>query len=67
MYLARILADKLTKLPHVGLLNDAPYGNEFAVRLPKNADEIAEKCQNAAFYAVSPLVNIIKAWKMSFS
>ncbi len=55
MYLARILADKLTKLPHVGLLNDAPYGNEFAVRLPKNADEIAEKMSERGFLCGFPV------------
>lgn len=55
MYLARILADKLTKLPHVGLLNDAPYGNEFAVKLPKNADEIAEKMSERGFLCGFPV------------
>lgn len=43
MCLARSLADKLTKLQGVSLLNNAPYGNEFAVVLPKNAEDIAEK------------------------
>lgn len=55
MYLARILADKLTKLPHVSLLNDAPYGNEFAVRLPEHADEIAEKMSERGFLCGFPV------------
>lgn len=55
MYLARVLVDKLTKLPQVSLLNTAPCGNEFAVRLPKNADEIAEKMAEKGFLCGFPV------------
>lgn len=55
MYLARVLADKVTKLPHVSLLNTAPYGNEFAVQLPKNADEIAGKMAELGFLCGFPV------------
>ncbi|MDR0339792.1 MAG: aminomethyl-transferring glycine dehydrogenase subunit GcvPA [Desulfovibrio sp.] len=37
MQRARESAEALTKLPGVSMLNDAPYGNEFAVTLPKPA------------------------------
>lgn len=55
MYLARVLADKLTKLPQVSLLNTAPYGNEFAVRLPQNADNIAGKMADKGFLCGFPV------------
>lgn len=55
MYLARVLADKLAKLPGVSLLNAAPYGNEFAVRLPKNADDIAGKMADKGFLCGFPV------------
>lgn len=55
MYLARVLADKLAKLPGVSLLNTAPYGNEFAVRLPKNADDIAGKMADKGFLCGFPV------------
>lgn len=55
MYLARVLADKLTKLPGVSLLNSAPYGNEFAVRLPQNADDIAGKMADKGFLCGFPV------------
>jgi glycine dehydrogenase subunit 1 len=35
--LAHYAADKITRLPKVSLLNDAPFCNEFAVRLPGKA------------------------------
>lgn len=51
---ARSLADKLTKLPQVSLLNNAPFGNEFAVKLPKNAEEIAEKMAEKSYLCGFP-------------
>ena len=51
---ARSLADKLTKLPQVSLLNNAPFGNEFAVKLPKNAEEIAEKMAEKGYLCGFP-------------
>lgn len=55
MYLARILADKLTKLPNVSLLNNAPFGNEFAVKLPKNAEELISKMAEHNFLLGFPV------------
>lgn len=40
---AHYAAQRLTALPGVTLLNDAPFGNEFAVRLPKSAFEVVDK------------------------
>ncbi len=42
MELARLLAEKLVKLPGVSLLHNAPYGNEIAVKLPKAAAPLLE-------------------------
>ncbi|MCL1986133.1 MAG: glycine dehydrogenase [Betaproteobacteria bacterium] len=41
---AREAAARLCGLPGVQLLNDAPFGNEFAVRLPSDAAIPAERC-----------------------
>ncbi len=43
MELARYAADKLAALPQVTMLNSAPFANEFAIRLPKKADEVAAR------------------------
>ncbi|MDL2285604.1 aminomethyl-transferring glycine dehydrogenase subunit GcvPA [Desulfovibrio sp. OttesenSCG-928-F07] len=40
MELARYAAEKITDLPQVTMLNSAPFGNEFAVKLPKNAGDV---------------------------
>lgn len=40
---ARYAVEKLTAISGVSLLNDAPYGNEFALKLSGNAHEIASK------------------------
>jgi len=40
---ARHAVEKLTAIHGVTLLNDAPYGNEFALKLSKNAHDIASK------------------------
>lgn len=55
MYLARCLAEKITGLPGTELLNDAPYGNEFAVKLPKNAEEIAGKMLEKGYLCGFPV------------
>lgn len=38
----RYAAERLTALPGVRLLNNAPYGNELALELPVNAYEVAD-------------------------
>lgn len=40
MELARYAAEKLTSIGGVTMLNSAPFGNEFAVQLPRKADEV---------------------------
>ncbi len=40
---ARYAVEKWTSLTGVSLLNDAPYGNEVALRLPVAADRLVEK------------------------
>jgi len=41
---AREAAERLCGLPGVTMLNNAPFGNEFAVRVPKDATALAETC-----------------------
>jgi glycine dehydrogenase subunit 1 len=41
---AREAARRLCGLPGVTMLNDAPFGNEFAVRVPGDAAVLAETC-----------------------
>jgi glycine dehydrogenase subunit 1 len=41
---AREAAQRLCGLPGVDMLNDAPFGNEFAVRVPGDADALVETC-----------------------
>jgi len=41
---AREAAERLCGLPGVTMLNDAPFGNEFAVRVPGDAAALAEAC-----------------------
>jgi len=41
---AREAAQRLCGLPGVTMLNDAPFGNEFAVRVPGDAAVLAETC-----------------------
>ncbi|MDL2306484.1 aminomethyl-transferring glycine dehydrogenase subunit GcvPA [Desulfovibrio sp. OttesenSCG-928-C06] len=43
MELARYAAEKLSGLPQVTMLNAAPFGNEFALRLPGNAAQTVSK------------------------
>ena len=40
---ARYAAERLTALPGVSLLSDAPFGYEFALRLPQSAHELVDK------------------------
>lgn len=54
MYLAHVLADKLTALPNVSLLNSAPYGNEFAVNLSQNAEKIVSVMAKQGFLCGFP-------------
>ena len=42
MALARYAVEKLTALPGVSRLNDAPFGNEVALRLPRPAEEVVQ-------------------------
>ena len=41
---AREAAERLCGLSGVAMLNDAPFGNEFAVRVPKDAATLVEAC-----------------------
>ncbi len=52
---ARKAADALCALPGVKMLNDAPYGNEFAVVLPKPADELVDALLKRDVMAGAPL------------
>jgi glycine dehydrogenase subunit 1 len=49
------LADRLTAIPGVELLNDAPFGNEVAIRLPISAFEAVDKLVERGFVAGVPL------------
>lgn len=40
---AHYAAERLTALPGVSLLHDAPFGNEFAVKLPVSAFDIVDR------------------------
>ncbi len=52
---AHYLADRLTAIPGVELLNDAPFGNEVAVRLPISAFEAVDKLVERGYVAGVPL------------
>lgn len=52
---AHYLADRLTALPGVELLNDAPFGNEIAVRLPISAFEAVDALLERGYVAGVPL------------
>jgi len=43
MALARYAVERLTAIKGVELLNDAPYGNEVALRLPVPAEQIIDR------------------------
>ncbi len=57
---ARKAAKRLTALPGVKLLNDAPYGNEFAVVLPVSAADLAEKAAAKGLVPGLPLGRFYK-------
>lgn len=52
---ARYAMERLTALPGVSLLNDAPFGNEFALQLPVNAYELTEKLTRRGYVPGFPL------------
>ncbi|MCA1945750.1 MAG: aminomethyl-transferring glycine dehydrogenase subunit GcvPA [Desulfovibrio sp.] len=52
---AHYAATRLAALPGVRLLADAPFGNEFAVVLPKNAHEVVDKCASRGLVPGFPL------------
>ncbi|WP_028573588.1 aminomethyl-transferring glycine dehydrogenase subunit GcvPA [Desulfonatronovibrio hydrogenovorans] len=55
MELARYAADKLTSIPGVSLLNKAPFGNEFAIRLPVSAYDLVDSLVPRGFVPGFPL------------
>ncbi len=55
MELARYARARLTALPGVSMLNEAPYGNEFVLTLPIPADEVTTKAAEAGIAAGFPL------------
>ena len=52
---ARYAADQLTALPGVSLLHDAPFGYEFALRLPVSAHEIVDKLTRRGYVPGFPV------------
>jgi len=52
---AHYAAERLTALPGVELMNDAPFGNEFAVRLPVNAFEVVDALTARGYVPGFPL------------
>lgn len=52
---AHYAADRLTAIPGVELLHDAPFGNEFAVKLPVSAYSVVEKLLEHGYVAGFPL------------
>ncbi|OBQ46678.1 aminomethyl-transferring glycine dehydrogenase subunit GcvPA [Halodesulfovibrio spirochaetisodalis] len=52
---AHYLADRLTMIEGVELLNAAPFGNEFAIRLPIKAEEAIEALMEKGFVTGFPV------------
>lgn len=52
---ARYAAERLTALPGVSLLHKEPFGNEFAVRLPVNAAELAARMAQRGYVPGFPV------------
>jgi glycine dehydrogenase subunit 1 len=52
---AHYAVERLTALPGVTRLNDAPFGNEFAVRLPISAYEAVDKLTERGYVPGFPL------------
>ncbi len=57
---ARYLVEKLTAINGVSLLNDAPYSNEVALKLPKKASEIVTKLLEKDMIAGFPVSQYYK-------
>lgn len=53
--LAHYAAERLTALPGVELLNDKPFCNEFAVRLPVSADMVVDQLTERGYIPGFPL------------
>ncbi len=51
---ARYAVERLTVLPGVSLLHDAPYGNEVALRLPLPAADVVERLAGSGYVAGFP-------------
>jgi glycine dehydrogenase subunit 1 len=58
---AREAAQRLCGLPGVRMLNDAPFGNEFAVRVPGDAAALAERCAGRGCVPGFPLGGVYPA------
>ena len=52
---AHYLADRLSMIEGVELINDAPFGNEFAIRLPIKAEEAIEALMDKGFVTGFPV------------
>lgn len=52
---AHYLADRLTMIEGVELLNGAPFGNEFAIRLPIKAEEAIKALMDKGFVTGFPV------------
>jgi len=52
---AHFAAERLSALPGVSLLNQAPFGNEFAISLPVSAYEVIDKLTERGFVPGFPL------------
>ena len=52
---ARAAVKELSAVPGVKVLNDAPYGNEFTLMLPKPAKEVCQKLISMGFIPGFPL------------
>ena len=55
MHNARQAAAKLTAITGVALLNDAPFGNEFVITLPKSAQDVCQTLIAKGFIPGFPL------------
>ena len=52
--------DRLTSIPGVTMLNDAPFGNEAAIVLPMNAYELADRLTRKGYVPGFPVGNYYK-------
>ncbi len=58
---AHYAADRLCALPGVERLNDTPFGNEFAVRLPMNAYDVIDRLTSRGVVPGFPLGRYYKS------